>query len=132
MALKSDAKFKEKLTCGFKYIWNEEFGEFSPNHSKVHKFHSDRLFLSKVYEVWAKKNTEELYFMTLNTDAKFEKPWPYSFKNDMMNWMKFHHYSTQKSENCTLMGSFCPKHIMFQLETFREIMCHDTEGCCKV
>ena len=30
------------------------------------------------------------------------------------------------------MGSFCPKHILFQLETFRGIMCHDTEGCCKV
>ena len=27
-------------------------------------------------------------------------------------------------KNCTLMGSFCPKHIMFQLENFRGIMCH--------
>ena len=35
-------------------------------------------------------------------------------------------------KNCTLMSSFCPKHIMFQLETFREIMCHDTEGWCKI
>ena len=35
-------------------------------------------------------------------------------------------------KNCTLMGSFCPKHMMFQLEHFREIMCHDTEGCCKI
>ena len=25
-------------------------------------------------------------------------------------------------KNCTLMGSFCPKHIMFQLENFRRIM----------
>ena len=25
------------------------------------------------------------------------------------------------------MGSFCPKHTMFQLESFRGIMCHDTE-----
>ena len=30
------------------------------------------------------------------------------------------------------MGCFCPQHIMFQLETFRGIMCHNTEGCCKV
>ena len=28
--------------------------------------------LSKVYEVWAKKNTEELFFMKLNSDAKLE------------------------------------------------------------
>ena len=46
MTLKSDAKFKEKLTCGLKY--DKEFGEFSPNHSK---FHLDGLFLSKEYEV---------------------------------------------------------------------------------
>ena len=25
------------------------------------------------------------------------------------------------------MGSFCPKHIMFQLENFTGIMCYDTE-----
>ena len=35
--------------------WHEEFGQFSPNHSKVKKFHFDGLFLSKVYEAWAKK-----------------------------------------------------------------------------
>ena len=34
-------------------------------------------------------------------------------------------------KNCTLMGSFCPKH-MFQSENFRGIMCHDTEWWCKI
>ena len=52
--------------------WHERFGEFSPNYSKVQKLHLSGQFLSKVYEVWAKKNTEELSFMTLNNDAKFE------------------------------------------------------------
>ena len=33
MTLKSDEKFTEKLTCGFKY--DKELGEFLPNHSKV-------------------------------------------------------------------------------------------------
>ena len=56
MILKSDAR---------------EFGELSPNHSKVCKFHFDGLFLSKVlrFEI---KNTEELSFMTLNSDVKLE------------------------------------------------------------
>ena len=57
------------------------------------------------------------------------KPCPCGFKNCMRNWVNFHE-STQKSKNCTLMGSFCPKHTLFQLENFRGIMCHDTEGCC--
>ena len=29
------------------------------------------------------------------------------------------------------MGSFCPKHIMFQLENFIGIMGHETEGDAK-
>ena len=33
MTLKSDEKFKEKVACSFKH--DKEFGEFSPNHSKV-------------------------------------------------------------------------------------------------
>ena len=35
------------------------------------------------------------------------KPWPCGFKNGMKNWVNSH-WSTQKSENCTLTGSFCP------------------------
>ena len=42
---KSDAKFKEKLTCSFKH---REFAEFPSNHLKVWKFQFNRLFLSKV------------------------------------------------------------------------------------
>ena len=34
-------------------------------------------------------------------------------------------------KNCALMGSFCPKHIMFQSANFRGIMCHDTQGDVK-
>ena len=45
--------------------------EFLPNYSKVQNFHLDGLFLFEIYEVGAKKNAEELYFMTLNSDAKF-------------------------------------------------------------
>ena len=34
-------------------------------------------------------------------------------------------------KNCILMGSFCPKCIMFQLENFMGIVCLDTEKCCE-
>ena len=35
-------------------------------------------------------------------------------------------------KNYTFMGPFCLNYIMFQLENFIEIMCHDTEGWCKI
>ena len=63
-ATEERCKVKRKTGSWFQK-WHEEFGEFLPNDSKVQKFHFDGLFFSKVYEVWAKKNTEELSFMTL-------------------------------------------------------------------
>ena len=71
MTLKSDAKFKEKLTCDFKYDMRNLVNFNLPNHSKVQTFNFDGLFLSKVYEVSAKK-IQESSFMTLNSNAEFE------------------------------------------------------------
>ena len=47
MAQKSDAKFKEKLTCGLEN--DKEFGKFSPEHSEVSEMDFD--LLSKVENV---------------------------------------------------------------------------------
>ena len=64
MTLKSDAKFKEKLTSGFKYdMWN--FVNFHPS------THSENFF-AMGYFCLSYKNTEEFSFMTLNSGAKFE------------------------------------------------------------
>ena len=64
--------------------------------------------------------------MTLNNDAKFEQTLTLWFP-------KWHEelgeLSALKSlKNYTLVGSFCPKLTMFQLENFIGIVCHDTEG----
>ena len=54
MTLKSDAKFKEKLTCGFKYDMSTLV------HILTQPLKSPKILLwwdilSKVYEIWAKK-----------------------------------------------------------------------------
>ena len=66
MTLKSDGKL-------WFQIWNEEFGEFSRNHSKskVQKFYFDGYFYPK-YMKFELKNAEQLSSMTLDSDAKFE------------------------------------------------------------
>ena len=66
--------------------------------------------------------------MTLNSDVKF--------KSTLTLWFqKWHKESGELSlehlknlKNCTLMSSFCPKHIIFQLENFIGITLHDTKG----
>ena len=37
-----------------------------------------------------KKSKEELYFMTLECDAKFEEKLTFGLENDMMNLTNFH------------------------------------------
>ena len=66
MTLKSDAKFKEKLTCGFKYDM-KDLVNFHPTTQK-----SERGYFCPKYMRFKLKNTEELSFMTLNSEAKFE------------------------------------------------------------
>ena len=70
MTLKGDAKFKEKLTCGFKYDMRN-FVNFHPTTQKSKKFTSMGYFCPK-YMRFELKNTEELSFITLNSDARFE------------------------------------------------------------
>ena len=70
MTLKSDAKFKEKLTWGFDYD-KRNFVNCHPTTQK-----SENLFLMGSFfqsiQGLSYKNTEELAFMTLNSDEKFE------------------------------------------------------------
>ena len=89
IALKSDAKFKRKTDMWFQ-IWHEEFGEFSPNYLKVRKLYFDGLFLSKVYEVWAKKIQRSYLSWHWTVMQNLNKPWPCGFKNGMRNWVNFH------------------------------------------
>ena len=108
-------------------IWHEKFGKFSSNHHKVRKCHFDWLFLSKVYEVWAKKYTGVIFHDT----EQWCKIW---INPDLVAWeIGWTFIRALKSlKHCTFMGSFCPKHIMFPSEKLRGIKCHDTETWCKI
>ena len=56
--------------------------------------------------------------MTLKSDAKFKEKLTCGFKYKMGNLVNFYP-TTQKSENFTSMGSFCPKHIKFSARKFQ-------------
>ena len=70
MTMNSDAKFEEKLTLGFKNDM-KNLVSFHPTTQKSKNFTSMGYFCPK-YMRFELKNTEELSFMTLNSDAKFE------------------------------------------------------------
>ena len=63
--------------------------------------------------------------MTLKSDAKFKEKLACGFKYYMRNLVNFHP-TTQKSENFTSTGSFCPNYIRFELK-YRGVIFHDIE-----
>ena len=122
-------KVKRKTDLWFQ-VWHEEFCEFSPDHSKVQKFHFDGPFLSKVYEVWAKKyrgvtfyDTKQWWKIWINFDSVV---WKIAWG---IGWTFIRALKSLKIVHWWAL--FCPKDV-FQLENFRGTMCHDTDGCCKI
>ena len=77
--------------------WHEKYGKFSPGHWKVSKwgFWWDPLIQCR--KSMSLKSTEELCFMTMKNDAKFEEELTCHFKTDMRNLMNFDP-STWKSQ----------------------------------
>ena len=76
----------------------QEFGEFWPEHSKVSKICTFIGSYCAKYLMFDLKSTEELSFMTLKGDAKFEEKQTCGLENDMRNLANFHQ-STWKSQN---------------------------------
>ena len=81
--------------------WHEEFGRFSPEHSKVSKlgpwwdpFIQSRKYMSSTF-------TGESCVMTIKNDAKVEEKLTYQFKIDMTNLTSFD-ASTQKYQKFAL------------------------------
>ena len=70
MILKSDAKFQERLTCGFKYDMRN-LVNFRPSTEKSENFTLMGSFCP-MYLRFELKNADELSFLTLNSDPKFE------------------------------------------------------------
>ena len=68
MTLKSDAQFEEKLICCFKN--DKNLGNFDLSTQNSQNFYFDGSFCAK-YITFDRKNTVELSFMEIKSDAKF-------------------------------------------------------------
>ena len=137
-----DVKFKEKLTCGLKFeMWFHIFMTW-----KTSWIFSQTLKILKI-SLWNCEN------INLKCALFVQSIWGLSYKNkegfifhgteywckiwinanievSKMVWRIGWTFmrALKGLKNCTLKGSFCQKHKMFQLVKFRGIMCRDTEG----
>ena len=129
MTPKSDAKFKEKLIRGFKYDM-KKLVNFQSSSQKSQNLTSMGSFCPKYIRFELKKyrgvifhDTEQRCKIGIRPDlAVLKMAW--GFGGTLIRALK-------SLKNCILMDFFCPKHMMFQLESSRGIACHDNERWCK-
>ena len=103
---------------------------FHPTTQKCENFTSMGSFCP-YYMFWAKKDRGVIFHDTEHWCKTWINPDLVVSKMAWRIWWTFIR-ALQSLENCTLMGSFCWKHMMSQLENFRGIMCYDTEGWCNI
>ena len=108
MTMKNDGKIMEELTVSSKLTWGI-WQILTQALENLKNLHFNKLLLTKVNNVWAKKGIEELFLMELNIDAKFEGKMTCAFKNDMRNLANFHQSMFESLKIGTLMGCFYAK-----------------------
>ena len=96
MTLKSDSKFKEKLSYGLKNDIRN-LVNFNASSRKSENLHFDGVLLSKAYKDLDEK-VQKSCLMTVKSDAKFEEKLTLGSKSDMRNLVNFN-ASSGKSEN---------------------------------
>ena len=96
MTMKNNGKFDDELTVISKLTWGI-WWILTRALVSLKNFHFNGLLLSKVYIVWATK-VEELSFMKLKRDTKFEEKLTCCLVNDMRNLANFYQ-STWKCQN---------------------------------
>ena len=101
--------------------WHEQYGKFSPEHLKVSKLGLWRNPFIQSRKCMILKFTEEI----CHDNEEWCKIWrgsDLSFQNDVRNLTNF----DPKKKNCTLMGSFWTKYIIFELKKY------GTEDWCRI
>ena len=85
------------IDLSFQY-WHKEFDKFWPEHPKISKILTLMGSFWAEYILFEVKSRNELSFMTLRSDAKFEEKLTCCLENDMRNLANFHQ-SIRKCQN---------------------------------
>ena len=118
------------IDLSFQY-WHKEFDKLWPEHLKVSKnLHFNKLLLSKVYIVWAKKSTGVIFHET-EEGCKIWRGIGLWFQDWHKEFDKFWPEHSKVSRIFTLMDSFWAKYILFELKKYRGGIFHDIKEWCK-
>ena len=97
-------------------------GQISPN--SCHFWKNRSVFLQMLHQSSGSWDIIPQYFFSWNF-IYFKEP------IKVQIWWNFT-WAVESLKFCTLMGSFCPNHVQFQLKKYRRVISHDTEQWCKI
>ena len=120
MSLKSDAKFEEKLTFGFKNDMRN-LVNFNASSDKSENLHFDVLLLSIAYKISAKKVQKSYLSWHWRVIQNLKKNWIFVWKMTWVVWWILMQ-AVESLEIFTLMGYFCRKFVMFELKKYRQFV----------
>ena len=109
MTMKNDAKFEKESTC-----WNLTNFDLSTENSEKCALYLAPFEVS--IQCLSQKSTEELCFVTLKNDAKFEEELTYRFKINMRCLMNF--WALESLKNLHFNGLFLNKCTMYIMSWF--------------
>ena len=107
MILNSDAKLIWTPIM-WSQKWHEELGQLSLEHSESETFYTDGLFLSKAYNVLARKTQRNYVSWHKKVMQKFKGKLTRGLKNDIKNLVNFH-TNSRKPGNFHYDGLLLPK-----------------------
>ena len=120
MTLKSDTKLQEKLALGSKNDMTN-LANFNASNGKSKNLHFDVLLLSVAYKVSAKKVSKSYLSWHWRVIQSLKKNSPFVWKMTWEIWWIFAR-AVEDLKICTLIGYFCQKYVMFELNKYRQVV----------
>ena len=123
-----DIKCYIRVTKGINQSGNFEIFKCSCQNSpnSCHFWNNKSVFLQNLHQFLVPWDINLLYIFSCNF-IYFQKKEPIKV---LIGWNST--WAVESLTFCTLMGSFCPNHINFQLKKYRRVISHDIKEWCKV
>ena len=107
--------------------WHKEFGNFSPEHSKLSKLRLSLASFTQKKKIYEFKTYRGVMCYDNEEWCKIWKGIDFSVQNWYEELNTFWPAHSKIPKICILMGGFWPKYIMFELRTYKRVMFGGTQ-----
>ena len=112
--------------------WHEDFGKFSPEHSKISKISTLMSYFWPKYKMFELIKYRRVMFDGTKYWCKIWKKTDLCFQNGTGNLANFHQSMFESLKIWTFLGPFIQSRKSMSVKFTAGAMCHDNEEWCKI